>query len=73
MTSPWDWSLCDADPDLLANLDLSLGVGQYLDYKVDPRYEEMKLVEVVIPEDLRKTKDSVLMGEVMDSEGKGNP
>ena len=73
MTSPWDLCLCDADLDLLANLDLSLGVGQYLDYKVDPRYEGTKLVEVAIPEDLRKTKDSVLMGEVMDSEGKGSP
>lgn len=30
-------------------------------------------MEVVIPKDHRKTKDSGLMGEVMDSGGKVNP
>ena len=40
---------------------------------MDPGNEERKLVEVVIPRDHRKTKDSGLMGEVMDSEGKVNP
>ena len=40
---------------------------------MDPWNEERKLVEVVIPWDHRKTKDSGMMGEVMDSEGKVNP
>ena len=74
MLSLWDLDPCGVGLDLSVNLDLTLVGGQYWDYSADQGSEERRLlVEVVIPGDHRKTKDSGLMGEVMDSEGKVNP